>query len=487
MTPAPQRQKRDEMSEGPNILLVMTDQQRFDSLGCYGLDAASTPALDGLAASGALFRNAYCNSPVCTPSRASILTGAEVPGHGVRRLHDQLDPRIPLFPRLLRGLGYQTGLVGKLHVSGHRYESAGRHPLDGFDRYEWCNEPGVDLGSPLQAYGSWLRKRSPEVYEALKASARSVKHCPPELHMSTWAAERTIDFIENRDRDRPFFAMMSVFDPHNPYYNNPPGTAKRIGELPPIQPGPDDFDGLPHDLVREYRSKRLADHLDDLPLETARTNYHASVSFLDEQLNRVLRLLEAEGIVDRTLVIFTSDHGDMLGDRGLITKGAFFYDPGVRVPLILSWPEQLDPSVVDAPVQLNDIAATVLDAAGAHPGDLARWVPAARSLLPLAAGDKEQAREYVVCAYRNAGRDVGGGKTYFDPPINASMIRDHRHKLNLYLAADSEIDERSELYDMQEDPREENNLWSEPKADATRARLLAALLRWETGHPAPIS
>jgi arylsulfatase A-like enzyme len=120
----------------PNILLIMTDQQRFDSLGCYGCDAVNTPNLDRLAAEGVLFENCVVANPVCTPSRASIWTGKDLPGHGVMRLYDNLHEDEVLFPVHLQQLGYRTGLFGKLHVSSMLAESRGRHPHDGFDAYE---------------------------------------------------------------------------------------------------------------------------------------------------------------------------------------------------------------------------------------------------------------------------------------------------------------------------------------------------------------
>ena len=134
---SPDAIRRDE-ADRPNILLLMTDQQRWDSLSCYGGEVVATPNLDELASEGARFENCYCNAPICTPSRSSIMTGKELPGHGVYRLHDLMPQEERLFPELLQEHGYRTGLFGKLHVSGRVHEAEHRHPHDGFDEYDWC-------------------------------------------------------------------------------------------------------------------------------------------------------------------------------------------------------------------------------------------------------------------------------------------------------------------------------------------------------------
>ena len=143
----------------PNILLIMTDQQRSDSLGCYGADWVRTPNLDALAAGGTRFETCTINNPICTPSRASMFTGKELPGHGVYRLHDRLPDGETLFPdRLRTDAGYRTALFGKLHVSARAVEEAERHPRDGLEVYEWCLESCVSMDSRFNGYVSWLRR-----------------------------------------------------------------------------------------------------------------------------------------------------------------------------------------------------------------------------------------------------------------------------------------------------------------------------------------
>jgi arylsulfatase A-like enzyme len=144
----------------PNILLLMTDQQRFDALSCYGCQAVKTPNLDRLATEGALFERCYSPSPICTPTRASLLTGKHVPGHGVYKLHDVLPDNEVMLPKRLQARGYETALVGKLHVSGLWHETGQRHPNDGFEHYHWCIDPGLNFDSPFNASPVKVRRRS---------------------------------------------------------------------------------------------------------------------------------------------------------------------------------------------------------------------------------------------------------------------------------------------------------------------------------------
>lgn len=199
----------------------MTGQQRWDSLGCTGCEAIATPNIDRLAAEGALFDQCYVNATICTPSRASLLTGKTVPNHGVYRLHDRLTDDQVLFPAHLQQQGYQTALIGKLHVPGRTIEAETRHPNDGFDEYEWCIDPAIHLDSPFNAYVQWLAERDPTFHQRLLEENRQLRHFPAEHHFTRWVAERTIHFLEKQDGAKPFFCQMSLFDPHDPYFDYP--------------------------------------------------------------------------------------------------------------------------------------------------------------------------------------------------------------------------------------------------------------------------
>lgn len=466
----------------------MTDQQRFDSLGCYGARAIQTPNLDRLAAQGALFEHCYVNNPICTPSRASLMTGKSVPGHGVYRLYDTLPRDEVLFPKRLQQAGYRTALFGKLHVSGRLYEANERHPNDGFDTYEWCMEPSIHLDSRFNGYSRWLAQHHPAFLHELQEKGRDLKYTPRDCHMTHWAAERTIDFIRNSEAGKPFFCYMSIFDPHNPYDGYPlemraSVDATRIPD--PVLPNTD-ISQRPYGVRYEHEHSYLGafwkftrDEIREM-----RIGYHASIALADLEIGRVLDSLEEKGIAGNTLVIFASDHGDLLGDQQLLVKGAFFYDPGVRVPLLLRWPQSLAGGRrIPRIVQLHDLAVTVLSAAGLRVNDVRNWMPESQDLLPACRGVKGCLRDSAVCCYRNSGIfDTGD---YANPPIDATMLREERYKLNVYhspLTATGDVD--GELYDMREDPTELRNLWSDPRYAQVRFRMTDRLLAWLSSQEA---
>lgn len=464
----------------PNILLIMTDQQRWDSLGCYGQRAIQTPHLDRLAADGICFESCCTPNPICTPARASLMTGKHIFGHGVGRLYDVLPDTEMLFPARLRAAGYQTALFGKLHVSSGVHEQTQRHPHDGFDIYEYCIEASVGMDSPFNGYVRWLEARDPAFLAELRARRRGLKFIPRTLHLTHWAAERTIDFLRRAGPDQPFFCMMSVFDPHNPYDQYPAEYAARVAaaQLPPVLPpalGDGAIDGAIYALEQERRLSYLgpADSFTAEDILAMRRGYYASLALIDDEVGRVLAALEETGLAENTLVIFTSDHGDSLGDHGLFVKGVHLYDEAVRVPLLMRWPERLPAGQrIAPPVQLHDLAATILAAAGLP-------VPAemdGADLLPLAAGGAPP-HDYVYCAYRNSG--INDAKHYFDPPLASTMIRDAQHKLVIYHGVPAAAAPPAlQLFDLQADPHEQRNLAGDPAHGGTLARLLAALIDW---------
>lgn len=450
----------------PNILMIMTDQQRRDTLGAYGCDWIPTPNLDRLAAEGVLFENCTVDNPICTPSRASIFTGKPVPQHGVMRVHDNLPPEERLFTERLRDeAGYRTALFGKLHVSSRVQEQAERHPHDGFDIYEWCLDPTVAPDSPFNAYAAWLEKTAPDFLAALRRNGRRELHHAERVHMSRWAADRTIDFIESaRADDRPFFCLMSLFDPHDPYEDHPLAARDRIdvARIPPPIPI---ADAIPDCVRRESEGSYLGRFGDFSAGEITeiRLGYAASIAFLDEQIGRVLGALDADTAAN-TLVIFVSDHGDQLGDHGLFVKGVGLYEPTVGVPLLLRWPDHVSADTRStALAQGRDIAATCLVAAGL---DTAAC-PESEDLVSMARVNRAR-RSSAICAYRNSGISSEG--TFWDPPMRSTMARTERYKLTVY--ASGGATER-ELFDLASDPQETRNLAGDPAHAGIELALLA--------------
>lgn len=468
------------MREQPNILFIMTDQQRTDSLGCYGSTCIKTPHIDQLAAKGTLFDHCYANNTICTPSRASLFTGKHLPGHGVYQVYDQLPDSEKLFPHTLQEAGYQTALFGKLHVSGRTFEKDRRNKRDGFEIYEHGINP-YEVTGLYNSYGDWLKERHPGVYERIRQQKRGAGHIEAEAHFTAWAAERTVDFIKHRRDGRPFFCYMSVLDPHDPYGSYPLECADRVdAERIPEPRGKGDGP-----LTRAHRAEHEHNYLGGYDGYTRedimkmRLGYHAAVAFVDEQVGKVVAALKEAGIWDNTAIVFTSDHGDMLGDHGVLVKGATFFDEATKVPLIVRLPGQTTGKRVASIVQLHDLAATMLGLAGVDPQTIAADMPDSRPLPGLhdADGREERARDYAVCLYRNSG--ISDQKRHFDPPIHGSMLRTNRFKLTVYHdGADSPEQPAGELYDMANDPSEQINLWFDPGMLQVKQQLVLQLTNW---------
>lgn len=458
----------------PNILLIMTDQLRADAIGCYGADWIETPNLDRLAGQGTRFSRCTVNNPICTPSRASIMTGRELPGHGVYRLHDVLPEHEVLFPARLRDdAGYRTALFGKLHVSGRAQEERHRHPNDGFETYEWCIESCVSMNSQFNGYVSWLRDRDPAFLADLKDRKRKVLNHPAEVHFTRWAAERTMGYIrENAGKPEPFFCMMSLFDPHNPYQDYPPEMAQRVDRG--LIPKPIDKKTLPRAAQRERDGSYLGSDISPEEIEEMRFGYAASIAFADQEIGKVLAVLDECGIAEKTLVIFTSDHGDALGDHGMMVKGVALYDPAIKVPLILRWPGCVPAGhVCDALVQGHDLAGTCLAAAGLDT-TLPDTTGFSRNLdaVGLARGDTED-RKAAFCAYRNSG--INSRNEYWVPQMNATACITRTHKLIVFGSGD---DAEYELFDLVADPLETKDVGDDPEQAATLNDLLMELAGW---------
>lgn len=468
----------------PNILLIMTDQQRWDSLGCYGQTAIQTPNLDRIAAEGVRFEACYTPNPICTPARASLMTGKHVLEHGVTKLYDVLGDDEILFPERLRAAGYHTALFGKLHVSSGVHEQTHRHPHDGFDIYEYCIEASVGMDSPYNGYVRWLAARDPAFLEELRARRRGLKHIPAHLHFTRWAAEQTIEFIESVDASQPFFCMMSVFDPHNPYDQYPAEYAARVDiaslrrVIPPAV-GDDRIYALQQERALSYLGP--AETFSPEDILAMRVGYYASLAFLDDEVGKVLSVLDKRGLADNTLVFFVSDHGDSLGDHGLFVKGVHLYDEAIRVPLLMRWPAQLAAGhVVSTPVHMHDVAATILAAADvAIPAEMT-----ACDVLPYASGALTGRSRPVFTVYRNTG--INDAKHYFSPPLDSTMIRDGQFKLIVYHAIPAHGTPMSlQLFDLVNDPEEQTDLTSDAQHGATLVRLLATLvdLLQQQGRP----
>ena len=441
----------------PNILLYCTDQQRFDTIGRLGNPFVQTPTLDRLVDQGTAFDRAYCQSPICTPSRSSFMTG--LPASRVRNCrngNENFDHHPPLISKMLADAGYDCGLVGKFHLqsSGRRTEP---RMDDGFRYWKFSHAPRDDWKTGHD-YAEWVREQGGDL-DALRESDDRV---PTDLHQTTWTTQRAIEFIDE-SREGPWFLNLNPYDPHPPFI--PPRSYRERFDASRL-PGPH-FE--PGDLEQQRQLADVAFQTlgvdpSEFDGQEVQALYYAMIAQIDDQFERLLHHLQATQQLDNTLIIFTSDHGEMLGDHGLLYKGCRFYEGLVRVPLIFSWPGKIASGVIrESLVELTDMSATILDFAGLETPETFEG----RSLRPLL--ENEQAddhhREFVRCEYFDALDEffVQGSLSY------GTMLRNDRYKLVVY-----HTHGLGELYDLHEDPWEFRNLWDAPQSAAIKQHLMEA-------------
>lgn len=463
------------MPTPPNILFICTDQQRYDAAGCYGNEHIHTPTIDRLADEGVLFENCYVQNPVCAPSRASLLTGRYVHAHGLYANGVALPEHEQLFTRTLADIGYDCGLIGKLHLAACKNGRTEQRFDDGFRYFAWAHDPYP--GSSENQYHQWLQAQYPDLYVAAcdKTNEQTFDDLPTEAHYSHWVADRAVEFLaEARNPEQPFCLFVNFFDPHHPFGAPPEYLARYDPATLPRPIGqPDELASKPP-IHAEASRASYAGHApgfaeyDADGIQAIIAAYYAMVTLIDDETKRVLDTLDACGLRNDTLVVFTSDHGEMLGDHHLLLKGPLMYEGAVRVPLLLRWPGQLPAGMRRSElVQWIDLCPTLLEAAAVSPSQRIQG----QSLLPLARGDGDATvRDWALCEYRNSGHP-------HDPPVHATMLRRGRYKLVVYHGSPATSRTRTgELYDLEQDPQELHNLWDVPAHREARIELHAFLL-----------
>ncbi|HEX2999642.1 MAG TPA: sulfatase-like hydrolase/transferase, partial [Armatimonadota bacterium] len=316
----------------PNILLLMTDQQRYDTIAALGNPITRTPVLDRLAEEGTAFLRAYTPSPVCVSARCSLLTG--LPPHRTGCTDNTPMPQsMPSLMERLATAGYQTHGVGKMHfVPDSR-------ALWGFEGRDYSEECGVadDYRAFLDAAG-YEHVRDPQGVRSEMYYIPQPSQLPARLHNTTWVADRSIDFLERRDRSRPFFLWTSFIKPHPPFENPTPwNKLYRCAEMP-LPKRPEDSENLLTYWNRfQNRYKYRDQGLDNNLIRSLRAAYYGCISFVDYQVGRILAALEARGEMENTLILFVSDHGELLGDYNCFGKRCML-DSAARVPMLAYWP-----------------------------------------------------------------------------------------------------------------------------------------------------
>ena len=370
------------MAQAPNVLLITTDQQRWDTLGCYGNKKVKTPHIDALAAKGTRFARPYTQNTICTPARACIQTGRYIHQHGVTFQAVPIDrtPGLPpseltFMEHLHDAAGYYTAAFGKIHMwppKGFRFTI-----LTEGKGSRWTESSGTHFGpGPLgPLYAAWLEERHPGGYEKIYAQRRQPEYkemtaitnvLPYEDYIDTWITNNTAGFMRE-SRDRPFFAWCGICGPHGP--------------LDPPEPYASMYDPAEVDMPATYLADdsdkpkhlqngggRFAKEPDDRIIRKAIAKYWGLCTMIDDMVGKLVQTLADAGTLDNTLIIYASDHGDHMGDWSRGGKGTF-WEPSARVPLIVVPPTgQARTPVVEDVVETFQIAPTILDYAGAcHP------------------------------------------------------------------------------------------------------------------------
>ena len=500
------------MSARPDFILFITDQHRTDYLGCKGHPVLQTPNIDAIAAHGTTWTRFYVTSPVCMPNRASLMTCRMPSSHGVRSNGIPLDKRNVTFVDLLRDAGYRTALIGKSHLQNfsgrppmlarpetragfHRAEGAlseaVRHdhasyqaeapdqetydtplPFYGFDHVELVTRHG-DRGEGH--YRQWLLDRNPNALNLIGPDnqlphdyicPQAVRTAvPEELYSTSYIAERATTWLkEQANGDQPYFLMVSFPDPHHPF--NPPGRYWDMYDpadmVTPEAYTRNDWTPPPHvDGILRQRDDGSANlkgmgaiGASEREVREAQALTCGMITMIDDAIGRVR---EAPG-ANKAVTIFTTDHGDHLGDHRMLFKGAAAYEEVTHVPFIWSDPEDPTAQRVDEIGQSHDIGTTILERASIE----AAIGMQGRSLL-------SDAREAAFIQYDHQSDNPGLGM-----PPRVHTLRTDRWRLSVFHGVDW-----GELYDLQSDPGEFRNLWGDPDHASVQAELIEALLREE--------
>ena len=378
----------------PNIVLIMADQHRADFLGCAGEVGALTPNLDRLAATGVRFTGVNCQGPLCMPARASFMTERYVRDHGVYTNWAEIDPSSPTYVKALRDVGYHTAMIGKAHLyrddahdAGHVDDLAHRLTDLGFAEVQESGDK-FSTGMPnrytdhlrarglLDAYQQHIRDRSYQGENETGANATkrvpmwdpTPMPLPLDAYFDHWQGDQAVGWIEEYDSEAPFFVFIGFPGPHDPW-DAPTEARERYDDvdlaLPRSTERPASSDaGTYGRLLDAFLWLSDTETMTDDAIAGMRRAYASNITVIDDAVGHIVGALEAKGVMDDTWVLYTSDHGEMAGDHGLMSK-CLLYRGAARVPLIIRPPGGRDPLVVDSLVEHMDVAATVRDVAGA--------------------------------------------------------------------------------------------------------------------------
>ena len=479
LTPLSNRPKADP-SKQPNIIFLFSDQHRYDALGCHGNSVIQTPHLDQLAAKGLYMSNTHCASPVCQPSRASILTGLYPHQTGVlANLREEIDPKLPTMPRQLQKAGYKTAIIGKTHYWNLKLSNVNfsvmKWGVDARQKEDYIRAFGFDdvieefdlsvhsfdkfninIDTP---YTEYLRKRGKlESYkkQILTMSDKTPGHFDGQTSVLSQEEDHTsfltrnaTSWIKKQDRSRPFFLNVGYVAPHPPFVSDPIWTDYYKDAKIPF--GHPDYPEVPNEIwgkMLEYQHGASFPHnwIPENLINSAR-RYYGRISLVDQGIGDIIKTVEEQGIADNTWILYSSDHGEMLGDHKMMGK-KLFYQPSVRVPGI----------IMDAPIEAIDLTATILDIASAKPLPKS----SGQSLLPLLNGEKPK----KSVAFSEIGPKINDTIFHF---VNAAT---RRYRLTYEITTNTPC----EFFDLQEDPDEIHNRINDPSFASIREHMINELI-----------
>jgi choline-sulfatase len=444
------------MPAQPNILILMADQLTAPALAAYGNRVSKTPHIDALAAGGTVFDNAYCNSPLCAPSRGVLMYGRLPSGTGVYDNAAEFPSQMPTFAHYLRHAGYRTMLTGKMHFCGpdqlHGFEerlTTDIYPADYAWTPDWAN---------FSARPDWYHSMESVIQAGPCARTNQIDY---DEEVTFTAQQKLFDIARGNDR-RPFCLTVSFTHPHDPFTITPDYWDRYRPDdidLPRLPPDPSD----PH--ARRLRHVIGLDQqaITQDQIRDARHAYYGEVSYVDDNIGRVLSALRAARLDDSTIVVVIADHGEMLGERGLWYKMSY-YEAACRIPLIVHAPRHFPAGHVAAAVSLVDLLPTLAEIAGdGRPPNYAMPIDG-RSLLPHLS--------------RTGGHDEVIGE-YLAEGVVAPMVMLRRAgRKFIHSPGDPDL-----LFDLENDPDEQINLAADPTCASELAALRADVAaRWNIGR-----
>jgi arylsulfatase A-like enzyme len=443
----------------PNLLFLWTDQQRFDTMAAYGNTRFHVPSMNRLAAESVVFDKAYVTQPVCTPSRSSVMTGLWPHQNGCIRNNIALPASTPAVPELLADSGYRTAYMGKWHLGDEIFAQHGFEEWKGIEDgiYQSYYSAGRDRNA-RSAYHHFLTRvgYKPDNEKERNFSRKFATTLPVEHSKPSFLANEAARFLVEH-RAEPWLLYVNFLEPHSPY-------ASVLNDLHSEEEAPlHNYPGVPTTPEPEWYKRRRAAETrrnNRAAFQRIARNYAGLCSLVDQALGRILWTLEATGQAANTVIVYTSDHGDMMGDHSLLAKQVM-YEESIRVPHLLRVPfRNQKPMRVTHPVSHIDIAPTVLDLLGKKVDGVA-----GRSLAPVLEGRRPP--DDVIVEWHVDEKDSGKG------PSGRTCIAPDGHKLVVYDC------DQCLLFDRARDPREMNNLYGRREAAATQSRLRKKIEEWQ--------